>query len=462
MSGRVAVIGAGVAGLTAAYELAKRDVAVDVYERWPGLGGQAATLDVGGGVLLERYYHHLFTSDIHIADLYRDLGMPDAIEWLASSVAFFIEGRSRSFNSPLDLLRFTPLRLRSRVRMGLAVLILQRRHGDAAAFEHRTAHDWIVEAMGDEVWDKVMGPLLRGKFGDRAEDISMAWLWAKLTVRREIKGEQATGEKLGYPRNGFQPLFEALRDAIHDCGGQVRIDRPAARVDRDQDGFAVTAGAPRSYRLGHDPRRFDADGDRERYDAVVATVSNPIFERALGDELRAEVGTAYLGALHAVEYHAAQCLVLEMDRRFSPFYWTNVADRSLPFVGLIEQGNLTGIERYANRHFLYVANYLEQGDEALSLSADELLDRYQPGLKKVNAGFDHSWVLRKWLFVEPDAQPIVTPGYAGRLPAFDTGVPGLVLANTTQVYPEDRGTNYAVRLGRAAAEEVLRTPAGAG
>src|SRR5918994_2687699 len=86
---RVAVLGAGMAGLVAGYRLTKLGHECDVYERWPGLGGQAATVDVGDGVLIERYYHHLFTSDHHIADLLRDLGMPDAIEWRPSSVAFF-------------------------------------------------------------------------------------------------------------------------------------------------------------------------------------------------------------------------------------------------------------------------------------------------------------------------------------------------------------------------------------
>ncbi len=457
----MAVIGAGVAGLTAAFELAKQGDQVDVYERWPGLGGQAATLDVGEAVLLERYYHHLFTSDVHIADLYRELGMPDAIEWFPSSVAFFIEGRSRAFSSPLDLLRFTPLSVRSRLRMGLAVLDLQLRRNDVTPFESRTAHDWIVAAMGQEVWDKVMGPLLRGKFGERAQDISMAWLWSKLTVRRQIKGEQTTGEKLGYPRGGFEPLFGALRDAIHAHGGQVMIDRPAAAIERRGAGLLVTAGAPRSYRAGHDPRVFDPRPEPLQYDAVVATVPNGIFLRLLGAKLLAELGEEYRRRLEQIEYHSAQCLVLELDRRFSPYYWTNVADRTLPFVGLIEQGNLTGVKRYGGRHFLYVANYVDQADEVLGLSADALLDRYAEGLRRVNAGFDRAWVKRKWLFVEPDAQPIVTPGYREQIPALQTGAPGLVLANTTQVYPEDRGTNYAVRLGRQAAAEVEHSLAGA-
>ena len=49
------------------------------------------------------------------------------------------------------------------------------------------------------------------------------------------------------------------------------------------------------------------------------------------------------------------------------------------------------------------------------------------------------------------AQPIVTRGYSERIPDHRTPVRGLYLANTTQIYPEDRGTNYSVRMGRAVA-----------
>jgi protoporphyrinogen oxidase len=126
----------------------------------------------------------------------------------------------------------------------------------------------------------------------------------------------------------------------------------------------------------------------------------------------------------------------------------------LPFVGLIEQSNFVEPEAYGGRRFLYVANYVPPDDPILSLSHDELIGRYEPGLRKVNPAFSRDWIRERWLFREPSAQPIVTVGYPDRMPALDTGVPGLVLANTTQVYPEDRGTNYAVRLGREAARLV--------
>jgi protoporphyrinogen oxidase len=430
---RIAVIGAGVAGLVAAHRLTAAGHAVDVYERWPGLGGQAATLDVGGGHRLERYYHHLFTTDRHIAALYDELGLE--IEWRRSSVAMFARGRQWPFTTPGDLLRFGPLTPVERVRMGVAVLALQRR-GDRAAFERVTAREWIERWMGRGPWREVWGPMLRGKFGARADDIAMVWLWNKLRLRR---GEDAREERLGYPAGSWEPLFEALQRSIEGHGSRVLIDRPAVRIE---PGFEVTYGAPGSFRAGHDPRAFEPAG-AERYDRVLATVPNDVFAR-LTDLPEPPI-----------EYFAALCLLLELDRPFSGFYWTNVADRELPFVGLIEHTNFVEPERYDGRRFLYVANYLEHGHELLGLDADALLERYLAGLRRVNPAFDGSWVVDRWLHREPAAQPIVTVGYHERIPPLRTPAAGLVLANTTQVYPEDRGTNYAVRLGDQAARAVL-------
>ena len=458
---RVAVLGAGVTGLVAARRLALAGHRVDVYERWPGLGGQVATVDVGEGDPLERYYHHLFTSDRAIADLYEELGMGDELEWRPSSVAMFADGALHPFTTPLDLLRFRPLSLRSRVRMGLAVLNLQRRHKEVGPFEAMTAREWIGRAMGEEAWERVWGPLLRNKFGSRAEDISMAWLWSKLTLRRGLKGKEARQELLGYPRGGWQPLLDRLRAEIEANGGRVLIDRPAAGLTRRDGGLALLPAAPDSFRRGHDPRRFQRAGQAEGYDTVLATVPSDVFTGLLDDALRAEVGPEYMGRLDATEYHTALCVLLEIDRPFHPYYWTNIADAELPFVGLIEHTNFISPARYGGRRFLYVANYLAPGEELLGLGHDELLECYLPGLRRVNPDFGLDWIRQRWVFQEPAAQPIVTSGYRERIPPMATGAGGLYLANTTQIYPEDRGTNYSVRLGEQAASALL-DDAGAG
>ena len=442
---RIAVLGAGVAGLVAGMRLTEAGHAIDVYERWPGLGGQAATLDVGQGHLLERYYHHLFSTDRHIAALYAELGMPDELEWITSSVAYFTDGKQWPFVTPLDLLRFKPLPPLSRVRLGAAVVALQKGPGAPGPVEHVTARKWIERYMGKDAYRALWGPLLRGKFGERADDVAMVWLQNKLRLRR---GDDAAEEKLGYPKRSWEPLFGALQARIEAGGGRVLIDRPIAKLSAD---FTVTPGAPNSFRKGHDPRDFETIAP-ERYDAVLATLPSDVFEHVLEPGVLPE---AYLAKLRGIEYFTALCLLLEVDRQFSPYYWTNIGDDALPFVGLIEHTNLMGAERYDGRRFLYVANYLPKGHELLDLTPEQLLERYTPGLKAINPAFDRSWVKQIWSHREPAAQPIVTVGYRAKIPAMKTPTRGLVLANTTQIFPEDRGTNYAVREGEQAAEAML-------
>jgi len=447
---RVAVLGAGVAGLAAAHRLTKLGHPTDVYERWPGLGGQAATIDVGDGVLLERYYHHLFTSDVEMAELCAEIGCE--LETWPSSVSIFREGRLHPFTTPLDLLRFTPMSPISRVRMGLGALWLQKRANSVEPYEPITIRAWVERVMGKQAWEHVWGPLLYGKFREQADQISMSWLWAKLRNRRQVTGEEAKGELLVYPRGSFESIFARLRELIEQRGGRVLIDRPAARVERHPDGgFAVIAAAPGSFRLGHDPRRFEHSGEPQRYDAVVAALPSDIFEQLLEPRLAGEVGEGYLARAASIEYFAALCLLIELDRRFHPYYWTNVADPELGFIGLIEQANLTGLKPYRGRHFLYVANYLPRSHELLAKDTDELLAFYEPGLRRVNPAYDRAWIRQSWRFEEPAGQPVVLPNHRSRMPPLETPVPGLILANTTQVYPDDRGTNYAVRQG----EEVV-------
>jgi protoporphyrinogen oxidase len=322
------------------------------------------------------------------------------------------------------------------------------------------ARDWIVRNMGREVYDVLWGPLLRAKFGQRCADrVSMAWLWSKLTLRRQIKGEQAREELLGYPRTSFETVFRRLADRIEERGGRVLIDRPATRIARTPAGFQVTPGAPGSFRAGHDPRGVEPAGPPEAYDSVLVTTPSDVFESLLDPRLAEEVGEEYLQRVRSAEYHTALCVLMEVDRQVTESYWTNICDPEIPFIGVIEHTNFVEPARYGGRRFLYVANYVEAGDPLLDLDLDGLLDAYDPGLRRVSPRWGRDAVRQAWRFVEPAAQPIVTAGYRRRMPPLRTPVPGLVLANTTQVYPEDRGTNYAVRLGDEAA--ALVAPAAA-
>ena len=203
-----------------------------------------------------------------------------------------------------------------------------------------------------------------------------------------------------------------------------------------------------------------ADGSLEPCDAVIATVPSSVFERLLPEGLPRD--EAFVELLRAVRYQWASVLMLELDRPLSDFYWLTMTDPDCPFVVAVEQTNLVPAERYGGRRVVYFSNYTEPGDAVLDLSADELLTHYEPWIRRINPRFERSWVLDRHAFVDRAGQPIVDYRYHETIPPHRTPVMGLYLANTTQIYPEDRGQNYSIRMGRRVARLAIADHRGTG
>ena len=435
---KVGIIGGGAAGLAAAYELVKHGHQVVVYERAPFLGGHASTFDVGGA-RLERGYHHWFTSDTHIVDLVHEIGLGHRIRWLDSKVGVLYDGKIYDFVTPLDLLKFTPLSLTQRLRLGLVTLYLQRKK-DWRALESTTAADWLQKYVGKRAYQVFWGPMLRGKFGeDHYQQVGMAWLWGKIHTRFASRGKGMAKEKLGYPMGSFGEVFDVLADKIREHGGQVNI---SASVDRIlvEDGRAT----------GMEVALDRAEPQGESFDAVIATTPSYIFPKLVppmpGD---------YMSRLGGVNYMAAVLVVLVLDRALSHAYWLNVADRSIPFVAAIEHTNLIGPEHYGGKHIVYLSNYLSREHPLYKMGHEELLQEYLPHIRKINPQFDPSWIETSYHHRIDGAQPIIGTNYSSRIPDHRTPFKGVYLANTTQVYPEDRGTNYSVRMGQQVARLLM-------
>lgn len=435
---RVGIIGAGAAGLAAAYELGLQGHSAAVYERADFLGGQASTFDVGGA-RLEKGYHHWFTSDTDIVDLTHEIGLGHQVRWIDSSVGTLWDGRIYPFVTPMDLLKFTPLSLLDRMRLGLTTLYLQRQK-DFRKYEGITADEWLRRHSGKRGYEVFWGPMLRGKFGDDYyKDVGMAWMWGKVQTRVKSRGKGMVKEKLGYPIGSFGEVFDVLADRVREQGGEVHLSAAVERVDARDSGdvgmrVALDGGSARE----------------ERFDAVIATTPSYLFPR-LVDGLPAD----YLRRLTDVNYMAAVLVILVLDRPLTNVYWLNVADRSIPFVAAIEHTNLIGPEHYGGKHIVYLSNYLSTDHPMFRMGHDEILREYLPHLRKINPDFNPSWIETSYHHRVGAAQPIIGTNYSERIPAHRTPIRGLYLANTTQVYPEDRGTNYSVRMGREVARMVM-------
>jgi len=440
---KIGIIGGGITGLTAAYELAKKGHQVSLFESEPDLGGQAATFPLEG-TRLEKFYHHIFTSDREMIALIDELGLAQKMRWLPSKVGIYYGGEIYDFVTPFDLLRFRPLGLFQRLWTGIVTLYLQR-FADWRKLEDVTALEWVRRKVGQEPYEVIFRPLLRGKFGQYADEISMAWLWSKFKHRVASRGPGMQRELLGYMEGSFQGLIDRLAERIGELGGEVyqkssikRIIIEGTRVTRLQI-ESIEGGPPVEH----------------RFPLVLATL--PTFALL---EIAPDLPEAYAARLRQIEYLGAVCLVLLSKEPLSRIYWLNISDTGFPFVGAIEQTNFIPPEAYNGKHIVYLSNYLSRHDPNYHLSPEELLTTYLPFLRRINPAFDEGWIEGLWLFRADAAQPIITCDYSEKMPPLWTPVEGLYLANTSQIYPQDRGMNYSVQLGQRAAEIVERVEKG--
>ena len=429
----VVVVGAGVAGLTAAYRLAQAGLRPLVLESYPEAGGLARAITVGGEKL-DALYHHIFTSDTAYTSLAEELGLSDTIEWLPSRMGFWTEGRLWDFGTPLSLVKFGPLSIADKFRFAWWTLMLQRSR-NPAPFEDITAKDWVCRHMGRRVWEKVWAPLFRQKFSTMAEDVAMVWLWGKIALRGRSRSSSGMGERLGYMKGAFIRLVDALQERIVDHGGRILFRTEVRSISEATEGcFRVEA---------------DQFSCLSRQVLLATPADNAL---RIAGELMSPEEREKISALRST---GALCTVLELKQSLSPYYWLNIADASMPFGGLIEHTNYVPRSRYGNQHILYISNYLFPDDPLFLSPRRSLMESYVPALKRINPDFDESWINKVHHFRAESAQPVVDRGYRRRVPSMETSVPGLVLCTMAQIYPEDRGQNYAVVYGERAAEVLI-------
>lgn len=420
---RIGVIGAGILGLTAAYRFVQAGARVAVIEREADVGGLVASFEIGG-THLERFYHHLFRSDRDIQDLIAEVGLADQLVWPRPKVSSLYGGRIYGFDSATDVLRFSPLPLLDRLRLGLgaAYLKLERDH---RRLEGQTAASWIRRWMGQNAFEVFWGPLLRAKFGELADSIAMPWFWSRVHLR---------SQRLGYLRGGFYRLYRRLADLITAAGGQIQLETEVRSIHSDANRVTVATSA----------------GD-ETFDLLLVTTPTRVFTRlaqGLPDEYRAryEWGTAY----------GAHSVILGLSRRLMDrTYWLNIHDPGYPFLTVVEHTNYMPPSDYGGLHVVYLGNYLPMSDPLYRRPDDEVLRDFFAALRRINPEFSESWVVESHVFKAPFAQPIVTVDYRDHIPPHHTPLRGVYLANMFQVYPEDRGQNYSVRMANRVAVQML-------
>ncbi len=421
---KIAIIGAGITGLSAAYDLAKVGHHVTMFESASKPGGLAAGFKSARWEWhLEHFYHHWFETDDDILGLIKEIGVRDKVFFPQPTTSMYINGQIYPLDSPLRAILFPKLSLIPKLRFGLAGLYL-RLTEDWRALEKVTAHEWLTRMMGQTAYQTLWEPLLVGKFGDYYKEVNMAWFWARIHKR---------SQRLGYFEGGFQAFIDALTETVRAY--QVRL----------HFNTNITAIEPQAN--GQLQIRTHAD-DTQIFDQILATVSPDLLS-----QLVPTLPTNYLASLKRLESMGAVVLTLALQQSLtSRHYWINIPKKEgFPFLALVEHTNYVNSRYYDNDHIVYCGDYLKPNHEYFSLSKDELLARFLPSLSRINPNFSPTWIKESWLYRAKYAQPIPLINHSANIPPLQTPLPGLYWASMSQVYPWDRGTNYAVEIGRRVA-----------
>ncbi len=427
---KIAIIGAGFGGMAAAYDLAIAGHNVTLFEGADVVGGLASGFkEPGWDWSVEKFYHHWFASDDAMLGLIKELGWQEKVLFPRPLTVMYHKGKFYPFDSIINALLFPGLGYGiNKIRFGLVGVYL-RLTNNWKALEKFTVDEWMRKWAGEKVYRMMWEPLVIGKFGESYyKQVNMAWMWARLKKRTT---------RLGTFEGGFQNFANLFADRLREIGIEIRLGEPVTRIENRQDSGEVSV----------------LSGKSERFNKVLVTLSPEAMSR-----LVPSLPEDYLRGLLNLKSMGAVVVTLALSHQLSKegYYWYNLPKSAgYPFLALVEHTNYVSADRFSGDHIVYMGDYLEPGHEYFQLSKDEILDRFLPALKKFNPNFERDWVRKSWLFRTAYAQPVPLVNHSQNIPAIETPLRGVYFASMSQVYPWDRGTNFAVEIGRRAARLML-------
>ncbi len=420
----IAVIGGGICGLAAAHRLARDGVRVTLLEAGDQLGGLGSFFPYRDK-WVERFYHCVMPTDDDLLRLLEELDLKDSVRWRETTMGMVVGGRRYRFNSALDLLRFTPLRLPDRVRFG-AVSLLLRRLGKGRELDTLRTEDWLRGLYGRRVWEELLAPMFGSKFGSSFGDVPALYLWQRLGRERNVSTR-------GYPDGGYKAIIDALRVSIESAGGTVRTSTPVLRLRSTAGGSSLTLG----------------DGEVLTAEQVISTVPLPMLRGLADEELAALLPRTEL------PYQGVVTAAFFLRRPLTGHYWTPVLRSETGFDGVVEMSALTGAEAYGGSHLVYVMRYTDRASRLYRRDAAETAARWTAQLTGLFPELAPDDVEEVRVFKAPFVEPVYPLGYLALRPPTTVDGTSLRLATTAHVYPDVTSWNSSVKLANDVTGRIL-------
>ena len=407
----VGIVGGGMLGLTLGLRLTQRGHQVTVFEAESGVGGLAAADDIGD-VRWDRFYHVVLGTDSRLLALLAEIGLRDQMAWATTRTGFYVDGQWHSMSTALDFLRFPPLSLIEKLRLGLTSAGGSRIK-DWQRLEQVTAVEWLTRWSGRRTVEEIWLPLLRAKLGPNAELASAAFIWAIMVRMYGARQSGMQRESMGYVRGGYDRVVPALRRHVESLGVRIVTDARVAAVRSNGAGATITL----------------ADGRVHDVSDAVLTVSCPAIT-AMCPDLRPDEQAR----LQRVVYQGVVCPSFLLKRPLKGYYVTNITDAGIPFTGVIEMSALVAPAEFGGRHLVYLPRYLSQSDPLWQASDDTIADDCFAALRRMVPGLRDDDVIARRVARAREVLAVSTLRYStDTMPPLRTSVPHVFVANSAQI-----------------------------
>jgi protoporphyrinogen oxidase len=436
MSQSIAILGGGVLGMTLAHRLAHAGHRITLFESASQLGGLASAWDLNG-LKWDRHYHVTLLSDSHLRDLLSELHLADQMQWVETRTGFYMDGKLYSMSNSLEFLKFPPLSLIDKFRLG-ATIFYAARVKNWKRLEKISVTDWLTKLSGKNVFEKMWKPLLRAKLGENYHCASAAFIWAIIARMYAARRSGLKKEMFGYLPGGYGRFFDRFAELLHKEGVDIRLNHLAQSVESQPDGTVAV--------------KF-AGQEQMNFDQVVLTMPSTVAAK-----LCPQLTDAERAAFAAVRYQGIICASVVLKNPLATFYVTNLIDSWVPFTAVIEMTTLVNRDQFGGNCLVYLPKYVDPADPMFEQPDADIQESFLSALERMYPAFKRSDVLAFKVSRVRRVLAISTLNYSENLPPMQTSIPGVHILNSAHIANGTLNVNETLALANTAAASVARSP----
>jgi len=427
------IIGGGIMGMTLALRLAQKGFKVTILESFPKLGGLTGAVDMNG-ITWDRFYHVILMSDLNTRKIIKEIGLERDLEWVETKTGFFSDGKLYSMSNVFEFLKFPPINLIDKIRLGLTIVTASMIK-DWKRMEGIPVEKWLIRWSGRRVFEKIWLPLLKAKLGDYYKMTSASFIWTTIQRMYAARRTGLKKEMFGFVSGGYDKINSAYEEKLRNLGVTVIVNTKVKHVIKDQlNGMIVETASTGNY----------------KFDEVISTLPSDISVQIASSLTKEEIEKH-----KAIRYLGVVCPSVLLKSAISKYYVTNIIDPWPPFTGIIEMTALVDPKYLGNCSLVYLPKYVQPEDELFFRSDVELKDYFLSALFKMYPDLSEKDIVH-WNMASARrvfALPILH--YSDKLPSVSTSLKGYYIVNSAQIINGTLNVNETVQIAENKLEEIL-------